>query len=135
MTRSGELRWLRDVARPQADPATGRVFCIYGAGQDVTERKRAEQERAQLIREQAARAEAEAGERRYRSLAEAIPQIVWTARPDGRPEYYNRRWFEYTGLDESQSLACDGWFTALHGDDRTPFRERWAAALDGAREY
>src|SRR5690606_10975394 len=38
-----------------------------------------------------------AGERRYRTLAEAVPHIVWTALPDGAVDYINRRWFEYAG--------------------------------------
>ncbi|HEY1342807.1 MAG TPA: PAS domain-containing protein, partial [Bryobacteraceae bacterium] len=129
VTRDRQVRWLRDVARPLRDERLGRVICIYGAGQDITERKRAEEERAQLIREQAARAEAEAGERRYRSLAEAVPQIVWTARPDGQIDYFNRRWFEYTGLGEIESYARDGWVAALHSDDVAAIRERWSRAV------
>src|SRR6266545_4938760 len=41
----------------------------------------------------------QAERRRYRELAEAMPQIVWMADPSGRATYYNQRWFEYTGLD------------------------------------
>jgi PAS domain-containing protein len=33
---------------------------------------------------------------RYRFLADAMPQIVWTAKPDGNLDYYNKRWFDYT---------------------------------------
>ena len=36
-------------------------------------------------------------EESYRQLADAMPQIVWTARPDGFLDYYNQRWFDYTG--------------------------------------
>ena len=49
--------------------------------------------------EQAARLVAEADSRRYRFLAKAIPQIVWTATPDGRLDSFNPRWAEYTGLE------------------------------------
>ena len=39
-----------------------------------------------------------------------MPQIVWAARPDGRIDYFNRRWFEFTGLTEPSSPLCeDGW--------------------------
>jgi PAS domain-containing protein len=37
-------------------------------------------------------------EQRYHFLADAMPQIVWTARLDGNLDYYNQRWFDYTGL-------------------------------------
>src|SRR6202044_1268047 len=36
--------------------------------------------------------------KRVEELANAMPQMVWTARPDGYLEYYNDRWYEYTGL-------------------------------------
>ncbi|MCY1037202.1 response regulator [Corallococcus sp. BB11-1] len=42
-------------------------------------------------------------EQQHRALAEALPQIVWTAGPDGRPDYFNQRWYEYTGLRPRRS--------------------------------
>ncbi|MCA1829423.1 MAG: response regulator, partial [Myxococcales bacterium] len=46
-----------------------------------------------------------ASERRYRQLAESIPQIVWRALPDGQFEYWNQRWYEYTGAEEGNATA------------------------------
>jgi two-component system, cell cycle sensor histidine kinase and response regulator CckA len=43
-------------------------------------------------------------EERFRQLAESLPQIVWTALPDGTSDYLNRRWFEYTGMPESEDV-------------------------------
>jgi PAS domain-containing protein len=37
-------------------------------------------------------------ETRFRQLADSMPDIVWAARPDGCLDYYNRRWYEFTGL-------------------------------------
>src|SRR3954451_11053330 len=130
LTKDRQVRWMSDVARPVWDASEGRVVCIYGAGEDITDRKRAEEERAQLIREQAARGEAEASERRYRSLAEAIPQIVWTARPDGHVDYLNRRWFEYTGASEAESGGRHAWRAAIHPDDVAEHRDRWARSVE-----
>jgi PAS domain S-box-containing protein len=135
VTKDGQVRWLSDVARPVWDPEQNRVVCIYGAGEDITDRKRAEEESAQLIREQAARAEAEASERRYRSLAEAIPQIVWTARPDGHVDYFNHRWSEYTGLGEDESRGRDPWRTVIHDDDADTHRDRWATSVDSGNVF
>ncbi len=68
VTRDGETRWLRDYGRPVWDEAAGRVTRIYGAVEDITERKRAEIELERLYeQERAARAEAE----RMRAVAEA----------------------------------------------------------------
>ncbi|MBD2101478.1 response regulator [Leptolyngbya sp. FACHB-261] len=65
---------------------------------------------------------------RYRNLAEAIPQIVWTARPDGRLEYHNQRWVDYTGLNLEQSKGW-GWERVMHPDDLPLHRERWQHSL------
>lgn len=47
--------------------------------------------------EQLEKAEIEASEKKYRILAEAIPQIVWTSAVDGKINYFNQRWYEYSG--------------------------------------
>src|SRR5207248_2761305 len=52
----------------------------------------AQQELAELRR---------ASAERYRQLADAMPQIVWTSDNEGNATYYNRRWFEYTGLPDA----------------------------------
>src|SRR5207237_6708772 len=56
------------------------------------------------------------GAERYRQLADAMPQIVWTADADGRTTYLNRRWFEYTGSKEAEDGALE-WATYVHPDD------------------
>ncbi|MBX3187117.1 MAG: PAS domain S-box protein [Labilithrix sp.] len=70
-------------------------------------------------------------ERRYRSLAEALPQIVWIGRPDGTVEYFNQRWFELTGISAVRTAAA--WTVAMHPDDRSAFEAAWKEArVDGA---
>ena len=53
---------------------------------------------------------------RYRQLADAMPQIVWTSDNKGNATYYNRRWFEYTGTAEGE-VDATGWSRACHPDD------------------
>ena len=69
-----------------------------------------------------------ANERRYRNLAEAIPQVVWTADTDGEVTYFNERWVEHTGMPMARSLGAQ-WRAALHPDDAQVFSERWREAL------
>ncbi len=64
------------------------------------------------------------GEARFRMLAEAIPQIVWTAIPGGGVDYCNRRWYELTGLSPAQTLGF-GWASGLHPDDRPVALQNW----------
>lgn len=58
-------------------------------------------------------------QRRYRDLLEAIPQMVWTANPDGLLEYVNRHWSDYTGVDAEQAGRFD-WDRLLYPEDREP---------------
>ena len=66
-------------------------------------------------------------ERRYRALAQAVPHIVWTARPDGAVDYFNQRWFEYTGRSVEQ--ASGSWLGILHADDVGGCRTSWEHAM------
>jgi PAS domain S-box-containing protein len=78
-------------------------------------------------------AELKASEQRARSLADAMPLVVWTARPDGAVDYFNQRWFEYSEMAEDRSLGW-GWADALHPDDAQPVIKGWKEALrTGAR--
>jgi PAS domain S-box-containing protein len=103
------------------------------------QRKRIEQQSALLV--EAARKESElrmielrlAGERRYRTLAEAVPHIVWTCRPDGTVDYFNWRWFEYTGL--SVEKAAGSWDRALHPDDAPRCRDDWQRAMRSGQMF
>ncbi len=75
-----------------------------------------------------------ASEQQYRYLAESIPQIVWTAAPDGSRDYYNQRWMEYTGLTLEQTLA-GGAREALHPEDLPLTRHAWAQARQTGGDY
>ena len=68
-----------------------------------------------------------ASEERYRTLAEAMPQIVWRADPSGRALYYNQRWFEYTGIVPAKGRPED-WQQLVHPDELTETLARFAAA-------
>jgi len=69
-----------------------------------------------------------------RNLAESMPQIVWTTRPDGKPEYFNRRWTDYTGVAGEDAVAGTG-ESALHPDDRARTAERWRQSVESGEEY
>ena len=68
-------------------------------------------------------------ERRFRSMADAIPHVAWTMDADGFLDYFNQRWYDYSGLDfkETQGL---GWRAAIHPDDHVSSRAVWQAARE-----
>ena len=72
--------------------------------------------------------EIDEGERRFRSLADVIPQIVWTTTPNGSFEYFNQRWATYTGQTFEQSIR--DWSLVLHPNDLQPTIDRWTNALE-----
>ena len=62
-----------------------------------------------------------------------MPQIVWTARPDGNIDYLNRRWTEFTGLPET--VGNEGWGPLLHPDDALPASKRWADSVESGAPF
>jgi len=74
------------------------------------------------------------GEARFRLLAEAIPQIVWTANPAGGVDYCNQRFYDLTGFRSEQALGW-GWQEALHPDDQPSAVENWEKALRMGEPY
>ncbi len=63
----------------------------------------------------------------YQALAESLPHLVWTCRPDGYCDYLSRQWVEYTGRPATAQLGY-GWAEQLHPDDQERARSEWAAA-------
>ncbi len=88
---------------------------------DVTERKQIDK---------ALRTSAE----EFRSLAEAMPQIVWITRPDGWNVYFNQQWMDYTGLTLEESLG-HGWNTPFHPEDQQRAWDAWQRATTTASIY
>ena len=68
------------------------------------------------------------------AIAEILPQLVWTAGPDGALDYANVRWVEYTGLPVS-SITGDGWTAALHPDDLARTMASWQEAVRTHEPY
>ena len=76
----------------------------------------------------------QASEERYRSLADAMPQIVWVSRPDGFVEFYNRQWYEYTGLSHDETKG-EGWNQVIHPLDLPIAWDRWRHSLETGEPY
>ncbi|HTS64379.1 MAG TPA: PAS domain S-box protein [Candidatus Acidoferrales bacterium] len=101
--------------------ASGRVIGASKIARDITERKRIE---SALV----------ASEQRFRHLADSMPQIVWTARGDGFLDYYNERWYEFTGLAR-ESFGDASWEPVLHPEDAQRCKEAWYASVHSGKPY
>jgi len=67
-------------------------------------------------------------EQQFRTFAEAVPVIVWSATPDGSIDWYNQRWFEYTGQRPEDALGW-GWQSVPHPDDLPRIMDIWPRAI------
>src|SRR5262245_3326281 len=117
----GHLAVFDDRPMP-AEPRKLFTFRIFAA------RAAAELERLQFeerLRER---------EQRWRSLTEALPQLVWSATPDGTCDYFSTQWTQHTGVSESDLLGWR-WLAVLHPDDREPTRRLWTDAVAGRGPY
>ena len=92
----------------------GQLSGFLKIGQDVTERRRIEEE----LRE---------SEARQRALIEGMPQMVWRAVNGGEWTWSSPQWSAYTGLSIEASQGW-GWLNALHPDDRSAARAVWQTA-------
>ncbi len=115
---STQRRWFRlSVAPVRKDRRAGAVVMHI----DTTERRLAVEAMQSTMEE-------------FRTLAEAMPQIVWMTRPDGWTFYFNQRWMTYTGLTLDDSLG-DGWNKPFHPEDAPRAGEAWRKATSTVSPY
>ncbi len=116
----GEVRWV--IARGYVQYDQHRNPLVFsGIIIDVTDRKRAEHA---LV----------ASEKRLSFLANSMPQLVWVTRPDGYHEYYNQRWYDYTGTKPG-STDGEGWNDLFHPDDQARAWKIWRRSLKTGQPY
>ncbi len=89
--------------------------------------------RAQLLQRRAS-FESAWSEQRFRLLADTMPQLIWTARPDGSVDYCNQRWVSYTG-NSLEQLIDRGWQQPVHPDDLSNCLERWKRTIATECDY
>lgn len=125
--KNGNYRWFLGRAQPVRN-TQGQVERWVGLCIDIDDLKLAQNQSTRLA---TALRESEA---RFRLLADAMPQLVWATDADGSHFYYNKGWYEYTGLSEANSLGF-GFANALHPDDYKRTLARWRRAWEGGEPY
>jgi PAS domain S-box-containing protein len=73
-------------------------------------------------------------DRGLRAILNAIPQMVWSTRPDGHHDFYNDRWYEFTGVPPG-STDGEAWNGMFHPDDRERAWARWRRSLETGEPY
>ena len=120
ITAKQQRIWVTAIGEAVRD-ASGKFIRVQGAFQDITARKEAE-------------ASAEESERRFRHLAESMPMIVWTARPDGTIDYANQRLFEMTEANPEENPHTR-WQHFVHPEDLDGCLRRWQECVAKETPY
>ena len=82
----------------------------------------------QFVEKRRTEAALRSSEEQFRQLADAMPQIVWTAGADGKIDYFNERWYQYTG--SSRDVEIDrSWHLAIHADDQKRTKNVWEQSI------
>lgn len=116
----GVYRWAIDAAEPRFSP-DGHFLGYIGSVIDIDERHEIEQKLWE-------------SENGLRALTNSIDQMVWSTRPDGFHDFYNTRWYEFTGV-EAGSTDGAGWSDLFHPDDRERAWSLWRQSLENGKPY
>jgi PAS domain S-box-containing protein len=116
----GPPRWVSAKLTPHIGE-DGEVMGYFALVLDISDRKESERKVAELFE-------------RYRFLADAMPQNVWTTDAEGRQDYVNRRWIEYTGIQPGSEDESN-WKGIVHADDLAETKRRWEHSLATGEDY
>lgn len=116
----GTIGFFENTYIPDIDDE-GNVLGFAVSGVDITD----------IIRSQEA---LKKSEENFRTLADSMPQIVWSANPDGFVDYYNKNWYDYTGFEPGY-LGNERWGDIVHPDDLEGLGLQWADALKKEEPY
>lgn len=105
----------------RVDDEQGNTVGFAKITRDITARRQAEQ----ALRE---------SEAKFRTIADALPQMVWSTLPNGDHDYFNQQWYQFTGVPEGATDG-KGWVELFHPEDRTSAQRTWQHSLATGELY
>lgn len=117
---TGEILWVAAQGRC-IHASDGTPLRFPGVSFDITARKNVEA----ALRE---------SEERFRGITNSVDQMIWSTRPDGLHDFYNQRWYDYTGVPVG-STDGEGWNDMFHPDDQARAWEVWNNSLQTGEPY
>ncbi len=123
----GSLRWVAAKGRGVFD-AAGRCVRALGTAINVTAHRH---DRQRLRESEAMLAESEA---KFRGITDSIDHMVWSSLPDGHHDFFNQRWYDYTGVPPG-STDGEAWKDLFHPDDQARTWSVWTQSLNTGEPY
>ncbi|MBD1844289.1 PAS domain-containing protein [Cyanobacteria bacterium FACHB-63] len=116
----GTIVWVLDRGQAIWDE-TRRAIRVTGSQTDITKLKRTEEalEESQLI---------------YKTLADTMPQMFWITQANGYHDYFNQRWYDYTGTKPGETNG-EGWQSCFHPEDAKKAAVIWQECLKTGQPY
>ncbi len=99
-----------------------KIYRFNGTLQDITSQAKAHKK-------------IEESEERFRTMAETLPEIAWAASPDGPYSFYNKRFYEYTGMSVEQSQKDWKWESIVHPDMLEMRNKKWESSLETGEDF
>lgn len=112
--KDGSLYHAQIIVWPVEDKS-GEIVSFAKITRDITVRKMAER----ALKD---------GEAKFRIMTDAMPQMVWSALPDGQQDYINQQWFHFTGAEKKAELGS-GWLDLVHPDDKAQVSMDWQHSI------
>lgn len=114
------IHWMHVLAQVECD-VSGQTVRMIGTNRDVTDEKR----NLDAIRE---------SEAKFRTITNAMPQMVWSTLPDGHHDYFNTQWYHFTGMPDG-STDGEAWQNVFHPEDQPLALETWERSLKTGEPY
>jgi len=111
-----------------------RIPVLVGAGNLLADRRQGFGVVIDISATRAAERALAESEARFRAITNAMPQMVWSTRPDGFHDYYNDQWYAFTGVPPG-STDGEGWNDMFHPDDQEAAWARWRHCLATGEPY
>ncbi|MBC7539899.1 MAG: PAS domain S-box protein [Bacteriovorax sp.] len=119
--KDGQFRWFLSRATPVKNE-DGTILRWFGTHTDIDEQVKIE-------------AELSESQYHFKRLADSIPHIIWTSKADGQLDFYNARYYEFTGVEQSNGELEQSWEALIHPDDYKRTIEIWNKSLASGTPY
>ncbi len=119
--RDGSVKWIELYGR-LLPPANGSKAYISGTVRDITDLKNFEEKIS-------------ASEKKYRFLADSMPQMVWIGEPDGKLTYFNKSTLDYSGKDYNHFMEGNGWLEIVHPEEQKENLRLWEKSVKTKKPF